>query len=157
MPVPEAESTVAPWRRRYDWSAALGVPAHITVLAPFLAPGEIRPEVVARLAAACSRLPPLEVVLADVAEMGGAACLLPARDGPLRHLTGALVKEWPQLALPEERVYHLTVARGAAAVDDAVRALRTEMPIRAVCRDLVLFERRQDRAHELGRFAFSPG
>ncbi len=36
--VPEAESLVAPLRERFDASTALGVPAHITVLFPFMPP-----------------------------------------------------------------------------------------------------------------------
>ena len=35
VPVPEAELLVSPVRLRYDSSASLGVPAHVTVLSPF--------------------------------------------------------------------------------------------------------------------------
>jgi len=35
-PVPEAEACVGAWQARFDRSAALGVPAHITVLHPFI-------------------------------------------------------------------------------------------------------------------------
>ena len=37
--VPEAEAIVGRWRQRYDPSAAVGMPAHITLNYPFL-PGE---------------------------------------------------------------------------------------------------------------------
>ena len=40
--VPEAESLVRPFRERFDPSAALGVPAHITLLYPFIAPEQDR-------------------------------------------------------------------------------------------------------------------
>ena len=36
MTVPEAEPAVRQFRERFDASALLGVPAHITVLAPFM-------------------------------------------------------------------------------------------------------------------------
>src|SRR6185312_17562283 len=39
--VPEAEPAVRELRLAHDWSAALGVPAHITILFPFAAPAEI--------------------------------------------------------------------------------------------------------------------
>lgn len=39
--VPEAEPAVAPWRAALDRAASLGVPAHITVLYPFLSPERI--------------------------------------------------------------------------------------------------------------------
>jgi hypothetical protein len=41
VPVPEAEPVVAEWRDRLDPSGATGVPAHITVLYPFLPPAAI--------------------------------------------------------------------------------------------------------------------
>ena len=39
--VPEAEALVKPFRDRYDPSAAVGVPAHITLLYPFKPPDEV--------------------------------------------------------------------------------------------------------------------
>ena len=36
LPVPDAEPFVGSWRERFDPSAACGMPAHITVLFPFL-------------------------------------------------------------------------------------------------------------------------
>ena len=39
--VPEAEPLVRPFRDRFDPSAALGVPAHITLLYPFIEPERI--------------------------------------------------------------------------------------------------------------------
>jgi len=36
VPVPEAESAMSRWREKFDDSARAGVPAHVTVIAPFL-------------------------------------------------------------------------------------------------------------------------
>jgi hypothetical protein len=47
--VPAAEPAVARHRERLDSSAPLGVPAHITVLYPFLPPGAIGPAVLGDL------------------------------------------------------------------------------------------------------------
>ena len=52
VPVPEAERVVSSHRSRLDGAAALGVPAHVTVLFPFVPPPEITPSVVDALAAA---------------------------------------------------------------------------------------------------------
>ena len=41
IPVPEAEAVVGPHRARLDPFAAWGVPAHVTVLAPFVPPHAI--------------------------------------------------------------------------------------------------------------------
>jgi hypothetical protein len=49
LAVPAAEAAVGPHRARLDSSALDGVPAHITVLYPFLPPAEIGPDALARL------------------------------------------------------------------------------------------------------------
>lgn len=52
VPVPEAERVVSPHRASLDGAAALGVPAHVTVLYPFVPPSAITPSVVDALAVA---------------------------------------------------------------------------------------------------------
>jgi hypothetical protein len=56
VPVPEAERVVSPPRSRLDGAAALGVPAHVTVLFPFVPPASITPGVVEALAVAAAEL-----------------------------------------------------------------------------------------------------
>ena len=41
--VPEAEPLVGAWRLRFDPVAALGMPAHVTLLYPFVAPSASAP------------------------------------------------------------------------------------------------------------------
>ncbi len=41
VPVPEADAVVGRWRQQHDPVAAAGVPAHITLIVPWLPPGEI--------------------------------------------------------------------------------------------------------------------
>src|SRR5579864_841585 len=41
IPVPEADSVVGRWRHEHDPVAAAGVPAHITLVVPWLPPDEI--------------------------------------------------------------------------------------------------------------------
>ena len=41
VPVPEADDVVGRWRRRYDPVAAAGVPAHVTLIVPWLRPETI--------------------------------------------------------------------------------------------------------------------
>jgi hypothetical protein len=47
--VPEAEAAVHRYRERFDANALLGIPAHITVLAPFMRPQGIDAPVLTRL------------------------------------------------------------------------------------------------------------
>ena len=43
--VPAAERAVGPWRLHYDPSAAAGMPAHVTVLFPWLAASAVDADV----------------------------------------------------------------------------------------------------------------
>jgi hypothetical protein len=47
--VPEAEAAVGRHRERLDANASLGIPAHFTVLYPFMPPEEIGPHVLGEL------------------------------------------------------------------------------------------------------------
>src|SRR4051794_5821857 len=49
VPVPEAEPVVGALRASLDRSAGLGVPAHVTVIYPFLAPDRLGPDEPRRL------------------------------------------------------------------------------------------------------------
>jgi hypothetical protein len=55
--VPEAEAVVSPLRARFDATSQLGVPAHITILFPFMDPGRVSPVVLKcqQRALACMR------------------------------------------------------------------------------------------------------
>jgi len=54
--VPEAEPYVGALRERFDPSAALGVPAHITVLYPFMSPEKISEAVLGDIRRVLSRV-----------------------------------------------------------------------------------------------------
>jgi hypothetical protein len=45
IPVPSLQELVAHWRPRVDHVPPVGVPAHITVLYPFVAPSEVEHEI----------------------------------------------------------------------------------------------------------------
>ena len=47
--ISEAENLVEPFRRRYDPSAAAGVPAHVTILYPFKPPHALTDDVIESL------------------------------------------------------------------------------------------------------------
>ena len=50
--IPEAEEAVGLHRAQFDEPAGFGIPAHVTVLSPFLPPAEVDAHVVGTLAAA---------------------------------------------------------------------------------------------------------
>jgi hypothetical protein len=156
VPVPEAESAVEYWRERYDWSASLGVPAHITVLGPFLPPSRIGNDVLDRLTSLCSRLPRVRFRLAGVELLQGVTCLTPHPAEPFRVMTEVLEAEWPEAARGVTGVmHHLTVARDISVFEKVRAELAKIVPIDAEARELVLLEARADfRVRELGRFSF---
>jgi len=55
--VPEAEPRVGALRERFDASVRLGVPAHITVLVPFMSPERISAAVLAEAQVALDEVP----------------------------------------------------------------------------------------------------
>ena len=55
--IPEAEEAVARHRALFDDAAAWGIPAHVTVLYPFMPPSEVDAHVIGTLATAISTIP----------------------------------------------------------------------------------------------------
>jgi hypothetical protein len=137
LPVPEAEALVGAWRRRYDPSEAWGVPAHITLVYPFVPPSGLGTAVIGRLRPLFAAHPPVNVRLAEIRRFGdGVLYLAPEPPDPIRALTNAIVDAFP--AYPpyegafDEVIPHLTVADGAPldAMAEAEADLARRLPVR---------------------------
>ena len=135
-----AEPAVARWRSRYDGSAAVGVPAHVTLLYPFLPLGEVTARVVDRLAGIVAAEPAFEVTFARVGRFSDSVLWLdPEPAEPFRRLTFAVWEAWPQTppygGRFEEVTPHLTIADHAepGVLDEItaeiVPALPVSMPV----------------------------
>jgi len=144
VPVPAATSTVAPWRERLDRTAVHGVPAHITVLYPFVPPPELCPDDVARLAEMFAATPPFDFALDRVGWFGDQVVYLaPEPSAPFLALTRCVMDAFPGYQ-PYGGAYtdltpHLTL--GAGPVDDlrqAAQAVQSSLPIRARAGDVWL-------------------
>ena len=114
LPVPAAEAAVGAHRARLDASARDGVPAHITVLYPFLPPAEIGPEVLAELARLFAAVPRFSFTLDQVRWFGESVVWLgPSDESPFRALTGLAVAAYPSCppyrGAHEDVVPHLTI------------------------------------------------
>jgi 2'-5' RNA ligase len=130
--VPEAEPLVGAWRERYDRAAGLGVPAHVTVIAPFLPTERLDAGALAELAALIAEHPPFEMRFADFGRFSQVLYLAPEPAAPLLALTEAMLARWPE-APPyggefDVIVPHLTLAEREEPatyreVTDAVRPL----------------------------------
>ncbi|MFF7457710.1 2'-5' RNA ligase family protein [Kitasatospora sp. NPDC008115] len=116
LPVPEAEAVVGPWRERYDPSARLGVPAHVTVLYPFLPADRLDAEVLGEIGEILAAQRAFDLVLTHCGEFPGVHYLASAAEGAARvnALTAAVAARWPEHppygGRFEEVVPHLTVA-----------------------------------------------
>lgn len=147
--VPSAEPLVEDLRVRFDAAAKLGVPAHITVLVPFMAPAEITPAVLDRARHALSRVAAFSFTLDTVARFQTTAYFAPDPPEPFVALTGALVEAFPAFqpygGEHQGVVPHLTVAHGdaseaAAAAEELQRRLDTLGTVMDRCTSVVLIE-----------------
>jgi 2'-5' RNA ligase len=69
--VPEAEGLVQSFRDRYDPSARVGMPSHITLLYPFKSPGEISEVVLDALRHCFFRFTPFKFYLRTINQFAG--------------------------------------------------------------------------------------
>jgi 2'-5' RNA ligase len=128
-------------RFRRDPSAASGVPAHVTILFPFLTTPELTPAVRGSLAAIAARVPPFEVRFGATGRFVDTLWLAPAPAEPFVGLTDAVVAAFPDHppyeGVHDEVVPHCTIALGDAATLDRVEDLaRRELPFRQTVRAL---------------------
>ncbi|MEU8243475.1 2'-5' RNA ligase family protein [Actinoplanes missouriensis] len=136
--VPEAEPAVAGLRERLDSVAAQGVPAHVTVLSPFLPPAQLTPQVLAAVQLVAAGVPGFFVSFDRVAWFGDRVLwLAPDPAEPFRELTNRIAARFPA-ARPyggefAEVVPHLTIGhdRPVAALREAAAAVGPLLPIRA--------------------------
>lgn len=156
--VPEAEPLVRPFRDRFDPSAALGVPAHITLLYPFVAPEKIGADIVHQAAECFRGFAPIAFALTEVRRFpADTLYLAPTPDEPFRKLTMAIWQRFPECppygGAWLDIVPHLSVGQFADA--DALRRAAHEraetwkaaLPIRGHANEAVLL------ANTTGRWA----
>jgi hypothetical protein len=145
LPVPAAEPAVAEHRARLDASARDGVPAHLTVLYPFLPPALIDDAVRASLQRLFAGFPAFAFTLDQVRWFGQDVVWLAPRDpAPFRALMTATWAAFP--ACPPygnqhtEVIPHLTVGHlgGPAALRAAAAAVAPRLPVEAAATEVIL-------------------
>jgi 2'-5' RNA ligase superfamily protein len=134
--IPEAEPAVGRHRERLDPSAPLGIPAHITVLFPFLPPGRIDETVLAELEHLFATVSRFRFRLDHTDWFGDTVLWLAPRDpSPFRGLTQRVYEAFP--AFPpfegqfDDVVPHLTVGHGHPLNDlrTAERLVQAQLPV----------------------------
>jgi hypothetical protein len=135
VPVPEAEPQIGELRLAHDSSAARGVPAHVTILFPFLDTADLDEAAVADL---ISEFPAFDFKLDRVERFpDGTTWLHPAPSMPFVDLTAAVWQRWPERPPYEgafdEVIPHVTISE--APVD-----VQLQLPIAARAREVTLIE-----------------
>ena len=116
--------TLAKIRRRHDPAAANGVPAHITLLFPFIPVDRLAPTVRRDLAAIAGSVAPFDVQFTDVGRFPGVVYLEPEPADPFAALTASIVSRFPDFppyaGEHAEVVPHLTLTDSPGVPLDAV-------------------------------------
>ena len=162
--VPEAEPLVQAWRSTGDPSAARGVPAHVTLLAPFLPADRIDAGVLAELEWFFAGVDAFRLRFASLGcfERDGVLFLEPEGTG-LQELADALARRWPETPPYRGRhadpQVHLTVVH----TDDgqvrtrAQAAVEPGLPLHAFAEQAALWVCDDDgRWSEQAVFPFGP-
>lgn len=147
--VPDAERCVRDLRLLYDESARLGVPAHITLLFPFMDSALISDAVLKRAAVAIQTVPSFRFRLSGVGRFPNVAYLAPEPASSFIALTRALASAFPEYLPYRGRhsgiVPHLSVAtEHEEGADYAARQLSAWLqengPIESTCTSVALLE-----------------
>jgi hypothetical protein len=143
--VPAAEPVVGPHRARLDSSARDGVPAHLTVLYPFLPPAEIGQGVLAKLSRLFAAVPRFAFSLDRVRWFDQSVVWLgPSDESPFRALTGLAWSAYPSNPPyggdHPDTVPHLTIGHGGgpAELRAAAEAVRPLLPIATEATEVTL-------------------
>ena len=128
--VPEAEPLVGEWRRRFDPSAVLGIPAHITLVYPFVPVEGVDADIRAELRGLFAEEAPCRFEHRASARYPSVLYLKPEPDAALRAMIEGVVGRFPEHppygGAFEDVTPHLTVAQSG---DEALLAeIESELP-----------------------------
>lgn len=153
--VPEVEGIVARLRSQFDRSAGRGMPAHITLLYPFVHPDEVSGALCDALRELFAGLASFRFLLEAVCGFPGVVYLLPDPLAPFDALTRAIADRFP--AYPPyggafaNPLPHLTIAQAPPAlsladvVEDFLASARASLPVPCAADDIALAVKRDGR------------
>lgn len=144
--VPEAASTVDAWRERTAYAKpSSGVPAHVTILFPFLAPAAVDNSLIANLKHLFCAFESFVFVLRTACRFPGVLYLAPVPPEPFQRLTEAVWRTYPRCppygGAFDTIVPHVTAAEGGTEVlNEAEADVRRALPIAAEATEVLLLE-----------------
>lgn len=176
VPLPATDPVVRPLRQAQGAAGDAGMPAHVTLLYPFLDPDHVDEGVRAALRDMFSPYRPFDVSFTRSERGDGLLYLAPEPVEPFHALHHRVRATWPRL-LPYEGRFgdaytaHLSIAYGEEGRTDPdgvfgpmERALAAHLPLRAQVRAVWLVERRDGHWVHQGTFplqgdapVFQPG
>ncbi|MDQ1403457.1 MAG: hypothetical protein QOG03_1773 [Actinomycetota bacterium] len=141
IPLPEVDGIIGHHRLRHDPSARNGVPAHVTLLYPFVSPAAIDDGVLTKVTDVVRDFRRFDVRFERVGRFGEVVYLAPEPGDPFAEMTAALVRAFPKYPPYRGRftkvIPHLTVAEHSSP-PDLGDALAAELPVAAACREVWL-------------------
>ena len=153
VPVPQAVPALRTWRGTDVLPG--GVPAHVTVMYPFLPARAIDGLVEAELARIAASVPPFDFRLTEVGRFPGVLYLRPVPGDPFADLVDLVMKHWPDYQPYEgqypEFVPHVTMAEDETVHEDTGR-LEPLLPIACRARELALMTESARGWHTRNRF-----
>ncbi len=167
IPIPEAEAVVGDLRRTHDQTAALGIPAHVTVLFPFAPAAAVDVALHAALAELFASVGAFDYAFREVGRFADSTVfLVPEPAGAFTDLARRVFARWPDYppygGAFEVVIPHLTVGDQLAdgVADDlqqiATRALERDGHISGRCSEVVLMTEGNDGHWVLaGRYPLS--
>lgn len=122
-------------RSRWDLAAGTGVPAHVTILFPFLPADALLPGVRRELAAIAGAQLPFDVRFKRIDRFPGVVYVAPDPGTPFLRLTEAFLARFPEFppygGAFDAVIPHLTVAESEEApLDEIAAAARRALPFR---------------------------
>ena len=160
--VPEADAVVGRFREKYDTSAAVGVPTHVTLLYPFLDPASIGASDVAALTTLFASTRSFDATFARCARFEPRVLYLASEpQPPVLELMRRIWDHWPGLppygeTIPRDVVRpHLTVSDTITGdqLDRIDLAAAGSLPIRTRFAKALLIDNRTGRWTTRERFA----
>jgi 2'-5' RNA ligase len=138
------------------------VPAHVTLLFPFLPPDRLSPPILEALAARFAATAPFDFTLARADRFLEVIYLAPQPDQPFRDLVRSLWTDWPEhppyggAFAVNDILPHLTVAASADPLElDRIEAeLQPGLPLECHAREAWLMAEGPDRWSLHSRFLF---
>ena len=159
--VDDVEPLVDRWRQRCNSSAAAGMPAHVTVLVPFLDIDRINQSVLDEMTALFARQDRFSVEFDRVGRFPDVRYLAPSPDQRFRDLTEAVAARWhetpPYGGQFTTVTPHLTVADNQApeVFDEVEAAMEAQLPVSAVVFSVSLFVSDGLRWHRRAEFSLA--